>query len=136
MSRSVRGLTNRTVVLTRQAKIGETGGGQPLYGPVDAGLLRARIELAGLGGRSIQPTEVQGDREEAIVADYHAVTELRLELPEGAPEGTLREPANLTERDTLVDPTEPALYEILAVALADARHRAHHYECKLRKVTP
>lgn len=134
MPRSVRGLTNRTVTLTRREVTGRTGGGQAIYGDVEAGLLRARIELTGLGGRSIAPTEVLGDNNEAIVADYHAVTELELELPAGSPPGMLRELAGLTNGDALAAPD--GVYEILAVATADGRYRAHHYECKLRKVTP
>lgn len=133
-SRSLRGLLNRTVTLTRRAKTGETGGGQPIYGDVEAGLLKARIELTGLGGRSIPPTEVLGDNNEAIVADYHAVTALKLEVPAGSPPGTLAEPADLTNGDALA--AEDGVYEILAVATADGRYHPHHYECKLRKVTP
>lgn len=40
---------------------------------------------------------------------------------------------DLTERDTLSD--ETGVYDVLSVARADGRARAHHLEAKLRKVT-
>ena len=129
-SRSLRRLLNRTVTLTRRGQTGETGGGQAIYTDTEVGLLAARIELAGLGGRSIPATEVLGDGNEAIVADYHALASLTLEPDE---DGT-RAPANLSNGDALAG--DDGVYEILAVATADGRSAAHHYECKLRKVTP
>lgn len=138
MPRSFRGLLNRTVVLTRTSMTGETGGGQPINEAVDVGLLRARIEPTGLGGRSLPTTELQvrgtsNPTLEAIVADFHAVTELDLEPDPEDPDAP-RVPAALTERDVLVD--TDGVYEILSVGTADGRSRPHHYEAKLRKITP
>lgn len=120
----------RRVVVVRQTRTGETGGGQPIYTDAEIGVLRARIDPLGVG-RGAPTQEVTGQDLQPIIADFHALAELELE-PEQA--GGPREPANLTERDYLTDAT--GIYDVLTVATADDRSGPHHYELKLRKVTP
>jgi hypothetical protein len=115
----------RTVVVVRRQRTGSTGGGQPIWTDVEVGTLRARIDAAGVG-RGQPATEVTGPDLQPIIADYHGIAELELqEKP--------RQPANLTERDYLTDPT--GIYELLTVSTADDRAAGHHYELKLRKIT-
>ena len=126
----------RTVVVVRRQRTGSTGGGQPIYDDVEIGTLRARIDAAGIG-RGQPTTEVTGPDLQPIIADYHALAELELEQEPPANPGDPpppREPANLTERDYLSDPT--GIYELLTVSTADDRAAGHHYELKLRKITP
>ena len=126
----------RTVVVVRQTRTGETGGGQPIYSDAEIGTLRARIDALGVG-RGAPTQEVSGPDLNPIIADYHALAELELEQEEPENPGDPpppREPANLTERDYLTDTT--GIYEILTAAIADDRMAGHHYELKLRKVTP
>jgi hypothetical protein len=126
----------RSVAVVRSTRTGETGGGQPIYSDEAIGTVRARIDALGVG-RGAPVQEVSGPNLEPVVADYHALTELELE--QGEPENPgdpppPRQPANLTERDYLSDAT--GVYEILTVGLAEDRATGHHYELKLRKVTP
>lgn len=123
----------RTVLVVRNQRTGETGGGQPIYDDVEIGTLRARIDPLGVG-RGAPTQEVNGPELDPIIADFAAIAALELEPDPSAQAGTPRQPANLTERDYLTDDT--GIYDVLTVATADGRATGHHYELKLRKVTP
>lgn len=123
----------RTVLVVRNARTGETGGGQPIYSDVEIGTLRARIDALGVG-RGAPTQEVNGPDLAPIIADFGAVAALELDADPGDQAGSPRRPANLTERDYLTDAT--GIYDVLTVAIADGRATGHHYELKLRKVTP
>lgn len=123
----------RTVLVVRTTRTGETGGGQPTYDDVEIGTLRARIDPLGVG-RGAPTQEVNGPDLDPVIADFGAIAALELEPDPGDLPGTPRQAANLTERDYLTDAT--GIYDILTVATADGRAAGHHYELKLRKVTP
>jgi hypothetical protein len=119
----------RRVVVVRQTQTGETGGGQPILEDAEIGTLRARIDPLGVG-RGAPTQEVTGQDLAPVIADFHAIADLELERVAGGPATA----ANLTERDYLTDAT--GIYDVLTVAVADDRDGPHHYELKLRKVTP
>lgn len=112
------GMLNKTLTVTGVTQTGEDGFGQPIFGAVQRGTIRGRIDPQGGRGRDGGEV-VNGPDLNPVISDFLAITE----LPSGF---------EVRERDTISD--ETGAYEVLGVATLDGRVSPHHLQITLRRV--